>query len=104
MALREESGAGGPKMSRQQQSRGLDERNNPCVKEHHSSQRCLDRNNYDYSKCEAFFENYRRCKKFWGEIRAQRRRAGIRPHIPPPEERVEIKRKHMEGELPRFAM
>ncbi|KAF2354097.1 Cysteine alpha-hairpin motif superfamily [Trinorchestia longiramus] len=57
------------------------------VLEHHLSQQCLSRNDYQYGSCQAYFENYRRCKKFWGRITAQRRRAGITPYLPTPEER-----------------
>jgi cytochrome c oxidase assembly protein subunit 23 len=38
---------------------------NPCQLEEKQSMKCLDKNNYDKSKCEYFFLQYRECKKQW---------------------------------------
>ncbi|XP_018006490.1 coiled-coil-helix-coiled-coil-helix domain-containing protein 7 [Hyalella azteca] len=81
---------GGHAMSREKLTRALDDRNNPCVKEHNLTHQCLDRNNFDHAICRAYFENYKVCKKFWGDISLQRRRAGLKPYLPTPEERPAI--------------
>ncbi|KAK3596782.1 hypothetical protein CHS0354_038784 [Potamilus streckersoni] len=64
------------------------------LEEHQMSLKCLDENYYDKNKCEAYFENYRRCKKFWGKIQRERGRKGIKPVMPPYDEREEILRQH----------
>ncbi|XP_064109325.1 coiled-coil-helix-coiled-coil-helix domain-containing protein 7-like [Macrobrachium nipponense] len=74
----------------------LHDEKNPCTKEHNQSYKCLEDNDYDRNMCAWYFENYKRCKEFWNDIRVQRRRAGIVPNLPPLEEREEIKRQHME--------
>ncbi|KAJ2961100.1 hypothetical protein NQZ79_g3663 [Umbelopsis isabellina] len=38
---------------------------NPCELEEKQSMKCLDKNNYDKSKCEFYFLQYRECKKKW---------------------------------------
>jgi cytochrome c oxidase assembly protein subunit 23 len=38
---------------------------NPCEMEEKQSMKCLDKNNYDKSKCEYYFLQYRECKKQW---------------------------------------
>ncbi|RUS27174.1 hypothetical protein BC938DRAFT_483627 [Jimgerdemannia flammicorona] len=38
---------------------------NPCEVEEKASMKCLDKNNYDKTKCEYFFLQYRECKKKW---------------------------------------
>ncbi|KAK9502036.1 hypothetical protein O3M35_012643 [Rhynocoris fuscipes] len=70
---------------------------NPCLKEHNSSLKCLARNNYDPESCEKHFSNYKACKSFWNEVKRQRRLHGIRPLLPPPEEREAIKIKFFES-------
>ncbi|KAI9304194.1 hypothetical protein BJ944DRAFT_182117 [Cunninghamella echinulata] len=49
---------------------------NPCSDEEKQSMKCLDVNNYDKSKCEYFFLQYRECKKRWQQERRRLRRAG----------------------------
>ncbi|PSN39410.1 hypothetical protein C0J52_18650 [Blattella germanica] len=69
--------------------------NNPCVKEHDMVFKCLDKNNYNYEKCNDYFENYKGCKNFWGRVRADRRKNGIVPNLPPPEEREKIRAEYV---------
>lgn len=38
---------------------------NPCALEEKQSMKCLDKNNYDRTKCDYFFQQYRECKKKW---------------------------------------
>ena len=38
---------------------------NPCALEEKESMKCLDKNNYDKSKCDYYFLQYRECKKKW---------------------------------------
>ncbi|KAI7886068.1 hypothetical protein K492DRAFT_203606 [Lichtheimia hyalospora FSU 10163] len=55
---------------------------NACALEEKQSMKCLDKNNYDKSKCEYYFLQYRECKKKWAsridklEERRKLRRAG----------------------------
>ncbi|KAI8150367.1 hypothetical protein BJV82DRAFT_586919 [Fennellomyces sp. T-0311] len=49
---------------------------NPCAVEEKQSMKCLDKNNYDKSKCDYFFHQYKECKKRWLEERRKLRRAG----------------------------
>lgn len=37
----------------------------PCVPERKRSMQCLSDNNYDYSKCQQFFDDFKKCKKDW---------------------------------------
>lgn len=46
----------------------------PCAEEHDASLKCLDKNNYDRSKCVDYFERYKSCKKWEVETRAERRK------------------------------
>ncbi|KAK4299167.1 hypothetical protein Pmani_028544 [Petrolisthes manimaculis] len=69
----------------------VDEKN-PCLKEQNQSFHCLTENNYNRNACAGYFENYKRCKDFWNEVRVTRRREGIQPNLPPAEEREQIKR------------
>ncbi|GAA5903736.1 hypothetical protein JCM8208_006562 [Rhodotorula glutinis] len=48
----------------------------PCSVAREESMRCLDRNSYDRSKCNEFFQAYRDCKKTWLDQRREDRRAG----------------------------
>ncbi|GFT75364.1 uncharacterized protein NPIL_354921 [Nephila pilipes] len=74
------------------------ERINPCHKERDSSLKCLDEYYYNRNKCQAYFDNYNNCKKFWGFVMKQRRREGIKPYLPEPEDRDKIKAHY----LPQF--
>lgn len=69
---------------------------NPCIKEQDMAYKCLDENNYDRNVCAGYFENYKKCKDFWGTVRVDRRRAGIVPNLPPAAERDQIKRDFLE--------
>lgn len=75
----------------------FDEVNNPCVKELKLSYKCLDDNAFDRDKCGRHFENYKACKAFWNKVKSDRRHQNIRPHLPPPEERDQIKLEHMKS-------
>ncbi|CAB3373237.1 Hypothetical predicted protein [Cloeon dipterum] len=67
------------------------EYNNPCLKEQELSFKCMHDNNFDRDSCTNVFKNYQVCKEFWNHIKVQRRRDGIKPYMPPPEERDQIK-------------
>lgn len=71
------------------------EKNNPCLKEQKLSYQCLEDNGYDHDKCKLQFENFKTCKRFWLHVAKDRRRKGIQPDIPPPEERAAIKREYL---------
>lgn len=75
---------------------------NPCVKEHEMSFKCLEDNSYDRNSCGEYFENYKRCKDFWGNLRLERRRAGIVPNLPPPEEREQIKAEYLDRQRQKY--
>lgn len=66
-------------------------RMNPCLKEQEQSYECLNKNGYDHKKCEAYFDNYNTCKKFWGKVYSDRKARGIYPYLPDVEEREKIK-------------
>ncbi|KAG8315052.1 Coiled-coil-helix-coiled-coil-helix domain-containing protein 7 [Homalodisca vitripennis] len=70
------------------------EENNPCLKEHRASLKCLDKNGYDKDACGNYFANYRACMGFWNRVRAERRQRGIKPELPPVTEREAIRREH----------
>ncbi|XP_076033237.1 coiled-coil-helix-coiled-coil-helix domain-containing protein 7 isoform X2 [Oratosquilla oratoria] len=76
-------------------SRLLQEEKNPCMKEHELSYKCLSENSFKREDCAFHFENYKRCKDFWSQVRLERRIAGIVPNLPPAEEREQIKREHL---------
>jgi len=69
---------------------------NPCLKEQEQSYKCLSQNNYDKDKCAHFFANYTACHKFWSKVQLDRRRKGIRPFLPRPEERDRIKEEYLQ--------
>ncbi|XP_005103878.1 coiled-coil-helix-coiled-coil-helix domain-containing protein 7 [Aplysia californica] len=73
----------------------LRHRKDPCVKEHDMALKCLDDGGYDRSKCEDFFTNYRNCRKFWKFVSDDRRKKGITPYLPPPEEREQVKTEYL---------
>lgn len=64
---------------------------NPCYKEHLLSLKCLDSNQIDRNACEVYFVNYKNCKEFWAKVQSERKLKGIKPYMPPLEERVKIK-------------
>lgn len=98
------------------------EKMNPCLHEQNLSYKCFDANNFNKDACEKEIKNYNICKSFWvrdatlktifisklflvmlklllhhkkmfqNSIKSDRRRKGIRPYLPPPEEREQIKR------------
>lgn len=87
------------------------EKNNPCLREQKLSFKCFSDNGYNKDLCQTAIDNYNICKSFWvilqihssnfkhncgrflqNSVRADRRRRGVRPHLPPPEEREQIKR------------
>ena len=73
----------------------------PCHKESAMTNDCLEKNNYERGMCVDYFQNYKVCKTFWMNVRIARRRAGISPTLPPPEERPDILKKYREtNEIP----
>ncbi|RLU26826.1 hypothetical protein DMN91_000623 [Ooceraea biroi] len=64
---------------------------NPCYKEHLLSLKCLNSNQGQHKLCEVYFINYKNCKKFWSNVQSERRLKGIKPYLPPLEERAKIK-------------
>ena len=71
-------------------------RSNPCYLEAQQSMKCLQNNGYDRDKCEKYFDNYKECKKFWNSVRDVRAKNGIKPAMPPHEEREAIKKHYKE--------
>ncbi|XP_044745521.1 coiled-coil-helix-coiled-coil-helix domain-containing protein 7 [Coccinella septempunctata] len=70
--------------------------NNPCLKEHELTDKCFHKNNFDYEKCALQIENYKVCKSFWHSVQMERRSKGIKPYLPPVEERDRIKEEYFE--------
>ncbi|XP_022097069.1 coiled-coil-helix-coiled-coil-helix domain-containing protein 7-like [Acanthaster planci] len=77
----------GPKTSAK---KWTDRDNNPCVAEADASYKCLHETNFDRKSCQTYFVNYQNCQRFWMNISKERRRLGIKPSLPPPEERDRI--------------
>jgi len=76
----------------------------PCSVEGKASLKCLNDNNYNRSMCQQAFDNYKACKKFWGSVSLNRSRAGIKPVLPPVDERDAIKREYVRtGKIPTTA-
>ncbi|XP_011315431.1 coiled-coil-helix-coiled-coil-helix domain-containing protein 7 [Fopius arisanus] len=69
---------------------------NPCHEESEGSRRCLEKNNYNYDACTLYFDNFKACKKFWNEVKWSRKRQGITPPLPLPDDRKKIKAEYME--------
>ncbi|XP_031633864.1 coiled-coil-helix-coiled-coil-helix domain-containing protein 7 [Contarinia nasturtii] len=67
----------------------------PCWKERQQMLKCLDANNYDKDKCEAFIQNGKKCKEFWLNIAIERRSNRTFPEYPVGEEREKIKAERM---------
>ncbi|XP_076091341.1 coiled-coil-helix-coiled-coil-helix domain-containing protein 7-like [Mytilus galloprovincialis] len=63
----------------------------PCNREKEMSYQCLEDNGYDRGRCEMYFENYRNCSKFWNRVSWERLFRGIKPSIPPPDERDAVR-------------
>ncbi|XP_033210153.1 coiled-coil-helix-coiled-coil-helix domain-containing protein 7 [Belonocnema kinseyi] len=74
------------------------ERNNPCLSEEQLSKKCIEENNYDYDKCTLYFENVKSCREFWESVKMERRVKGIRPYLPYPDERAQIKAEHLRNQ------
>ncbi len=73
----------------------------PCYKESQMSLRCLRDNDYVRERCIVHFENYKACKSFWLRVKMKRLSGGLRPLLPPPEDREDIKRLFREtGKVP----
>lgn len=72
--------------------------NNPCVKEHNQVYNCLNENAYNYNQCKNHTDNYKMCKEFWGRVQRDRKMKGIKPYLPDPEDREEVKKSY----LPKF--
>ncbi|XP_041484184.1 coiled-coil-helix-coiled-coil-helix domain-containing protein 7-like [Lytechinus variegatus] len=72
------------------QRRWTDGDSNPCLTEANASYQCLHDYNFDRERCKGYFANYKNCKNFWGKIMKQRRKDGIIPVLPGPEEREKI--------------
>ncbi|CAG9792804.1 unnamed protein product [Diatraea saccharalis] len=70
---------------------------NPCLKEQEQSYQCLNKNNFDHSKCENYFDNYNICKKFWGKVYSDRRSKGLTPYMPDVEDREKIKEEYIKN-------
>ncbi|XP_072170418.1 coiled-coil-helix-coiled-coil-helix domain-containing protein 7-like [Diadema setosum] len=79
-----------PKQPFTKQKRWTDEDKNPCLAEANASYQCLHDHNFDRQSCERYFANYKNCKNFWGRVMKERRRQGITPILPDPEERKKI--------------
>lgn len=89
------------------------EKTNPCLKEQEQTYKCFHKNDFDKDACQLQIQNYNVCKGFWvfitftfnhnyrfvvfqNSVRAERRRNGIRPHLPPVEDREKIKAEFFE--------
>ncbi|XP_047358117.1 coiled-coil-helix-coiled-coil-helix domain-containing protein 7 isoform X2 [Vespa velutina] len=64
-------------------------------KEHDLSLQCLSDNNYIRDACQDYFQNYRICQKFWKKIVVDRKRKNIKPYLPSPEDRENVKNEYL---------
>ncbi|XP_014666542.1 PREDICTED: cytochrome c oxidase-assembly factor COX23, mitochondrial-like [Priapulus caudatus] len=71
------------------------ELNNPCYLEQKLTYKCLNNKNFDQEACNNYFVNYNNCKAFWNSVRIDRKRKGIQPNLPLPEDREQIKAEYM---------
>jgi cytochrome c oxidase assembly protein subunit 23 len=46
-------------------TKGASKYYDPCGPASQASMKCLDRNNYDKSKCQEAFDAYKECKRLW---------------------------------------
>lgn len=67
---------------------------NPCYFEGKASLKCINDNSGDKAQCGQFFENYKKCKKFWNDVFIARRQAGLKPYLPHPEDRAPFMAKY----------
>lgn len=72
------------------------EKHDPCTKEAAMSTKCMHDNSFERDKCLKYFENVQLCKTFWYNIKKERAMKGIRPLVPPPEERAAIVKNYRE--------
>lgn len=73
----------------------------PCYAENAKSMNCLSKNDYNYTKCGREFDNYKECKTFWMYVRLGRKRNGINPNLPPPDQREDFKKEYAKtGKIP----
>ncbi|XP_060830014.1 coiled-coil-helix-coiled-coil-helix domain-containing protein 7 [Bombus pascuorum] len=70
---------------------------NPCLREYNISWKCLEDNKYETNNCTMQFENYKLCKKFWKEVVFNRKVQDIKPYLPLPEEREQIKEEYLQS-------
>ncbi|KAM3928018.1 coiled-coil-helix-coiled-coil-helix domain-containing protein 7 [Leptodactylus fuscus] len=63
---------------------------NPCLEESDASSKCLEANNFQKDMCGFYFHRYKVCRRFWHTIMLERRRDGVTPAMPTPEERKQI--------------
>ncbi|XP_051173494.1 coiled-coil-helix-coiled-coil-helix domain-containing protein 7 [Leptopilina boulardi] len=80
-----------------EKNREYRERYNPCFKEEVLSLKCLKNNDYNQEKCYDFFINVKICREFWDELRRERRSRGIKPELPYPNERKQIKEEYLKN-------
>ncbi|KAM9839546.1 coiled-coil-helix-coiled-coil-helix domain-containing protein 7 isoform 1-T2 [Aulostomus maculatus] len=63
---------------------------NPCLDESTASQKCSETYSQDKTMCLTYFQRYKNCRKYWHNIMVQRRRDGVKPHMPTADERQEM--------------
>ncbi|CAH1116323.1 unnamed protein product [Phaedon cochleariae] len=68
--------------------------NNPCIKEQELTYKCFNDHNFDKAACQLEIHNYKVCKSFWHSVKQQRIKDGLRPILPPVEDRESIKQEY----------
>lgn len=74
---------------------------NPCLKEMQRSLQCLEKNQNTQKLCQKYFDHYNICRKFWSVVTTERRKLGIEPPLPPPEEREKVRKEYFNALPPR---
>ncbi|CAG5115417.1 unnamed protein product [Candidula unifasciata] len=65
----------------------------PCIKEYLLTKKCMGEKGHEH--CQDVLRNYEHCRYFWSWIESMRDQEGIKPAMPPPEEREEVKQRYL---------
>ncbi|BFZ17027.1 hypothetical protein BsWGS_20066 [Bradybaena similaris] len=65
----------------------------PCAKELDLSKQCLTEKAPD--QCQDILKNLQHCRHFWSWVESQRKKEGINPAMPAPQDREQVKQKYL---------
>ena len=58
--------------------------------------KCMMNNVGEKSKCAKFFDSYNKCKTFWNNVYMGRKRADLKPYLPPVHQRQAFLEKYVQ--------